>query len=290
MKILSTFSSFLLLMCLVSCGNKSDHNLDIENSYILNPISDVTFALTTTVSLNYDQCSGIKISPTHIIFAAHCIYVDGYEILGYPQYYPEEIILIKNHKNKIKEYKVRRLYIHKSYRTEVEEKITQGARTEDAGRYSSDVAIIELEDEIQDVNIAKIDFSKVDSKEDGNDDVVITGVGSIHDKNYNLISSDKINNGKTKLLNISNIFENMVKEKDLINVQTRYIFTKGTLYDNLANSGLSYGDSGGGLFKDDKLIGINSFIFTDSEKYTHLHGHTRLDKLKEWISEILIPL
>lgn len=49
------------------------------------------------------------------------------------------------------------------------------------------------------------------------------------------------------------------------------------------------GDSGGGLFIDKKLAGINSSLFSDKKdvkptgKYNHTSGHTRISNHLEWI-------
>jgi hypothetical protein len=52
------------------------------------------------------------------------------------------------------------------------------------------------------------------------------------------------------------------------------------------------GDSGGGLFIDKKIAGINSCVFATDKKpnssYTDTSGHTRISKHKKWIKSHLV--
>lgn len=51
------------------------------------------------------------------------------------------------------------------------------------------------------------------------------------------------------------------------------------------------GDSGGGLFIDGKLAGINSFVMAADKKpnsdYGDESGHTRISKYKKWIADVM---
>lgn len=54
---------------------------------------------------------------------------------------------------------------------------------------------------------------------------------------------------------------------------------------------ISHGDSGGGLFIDKKLAGINSLVFSDDGKpdssWTDESGHTRVSDFIEWINKTI---
>jgi len=52
---------------------------------------------------------------------------------------------------------------------------------------------------------------------------------------------------------------------------------------------ISHGDSGGGLFIDQKLAGINSIVLASDKNpdsnYGDESGHTRISKYKDWIED-----
>ena len=54
---------------------------------------------------------------------------------------------------------------------------------------------------------------------------------------------------------------------------------------------ISHGDSGGGLFIDNKLAGINSLVMSSDGKpdssWTDESGHTRVSKFVSWIDKII---
>jgi hypothetical protein len=54
---------------------------------------------------------------------------------------------------------------------------------------------------------------------------------------------------------------------------------------------ISHGDSGGGLFIDSKLAGINSCVFAEDKSLNSdindESGHTRISINKKWIDEII---
>jgi hypothetical protein len=54
---------------------------------------------------------------------------------------------------------------------------------------------------------------------------------------------------------------------------------------------IAHGDSGGGLFIDKKLAGVNSCVIASDKKpdssYSDEAGHTRISKYRNWIKEIM---
>jgi len=72
----------------------------------------------------------------------------------------------------------------------------------------------------------------------------------------------------------------------------------GALYCNMSRHGpteleflISHGDSGGGLFIDGKLAGVNSSVLSKDGKTDSNYGdescHTRISKHREWIKKII---
>lgn len=265
-----------------SCGRdkSTSKDVDIAPSYIIGGSSEVNYPLTTTVSLNNGQCSGVKVGDTKVMTAAHCVFAKGLDV--YLNYFPGYTNIVKNYLGESVSYIVKKTYIHKTYDDEVENLVSRNLQNDEALKNAYDIVILEFREEIKNVNIAQINFETTSPSTTG----LITGAGRELGKSNNFVKSQKIKSAQVEFIQIEDISKDFLEEYNATNIANYYHLTLGSMSSN-NKSGLAPGDSGGGLFLENNLIGINSFSGHLIPLQTYFHAHTRLSDLKTWIEDIL---
>ncbi len=277
------FLLFLLLTIISSCGQRSpisDNEYKMTSSYIVGGDSKENHPLSTTVTLNNGHCSGVKVGKNKILTAAHCLYSEGTNV--YLNYFPGYKNIITNHLGNSKEYPVKNTFIHKTYTDEVQ-RIEEGKSTnEEASISSYDIALIEFYEEIKDVNTAVLNLTDTNFS----NSLVITGGGKELNKDGRFVDSQKIKSAFVDQIQIEDIDEVFLEEYKSEKIDTYYLLTLGSM-SNSNKASLAPGDSGGGIFFGNKLIGINSFSAHLVPVKTYFHAHTRLADLQVWLEDLL---
>ena len=232
---------------------------------------------------NYFNCTATKISPNTFITAAHC----------FERKVPASIGFSTQVRNKEFEYdglEIENVITHESYNGDKEDS------EEDFGANSIDLALVKVKtnSEFDKIKIRELDFSDVAP----NAKVEMWGFGCQKSNNkiddYFPVKKFASNTtlDKSKLAGKFGIFTAQVNEtKDQIYKNT--IPTSGINLSKTAAS-LCSGDSGGPLFSNNKLVGVNfSYLAEIQEDGTSKTGlttvnlHVRLSVVKSWVEETL---
>lgn len=280
MKNLIFFLIFSTVVASCGRGKSTSNDFGIDSSYIIGGTTEVNYPLTTTVTLNNGHCSGVKVSDTKVITAAHCVFAEGLNV--YLNYFPGYTNIIKNYLGENEGYTVKNIYIHKTYDDEVENLVNRNLDNDDALKNAYDIVILEFREEIKNVNIAQINFELINTSATG----LITGAGRELGENNNFVKSKRFKSAQVEFIQIEDVSKDFIEEYNANNIANYYHLTLGSMSNN-NQSGLAPGDSGGGLFLENNLVGINSFSGHLVPIQTYFHAHTRLSDLKAWIEKIL---
>ncbi len=226
-----------------------------------------------------DLCTASKIGPESFLTAAHCF--DNHKIYS--------VMLSAASKNPDFEFEpifISKVNIHPSYKSDEETNFAQ-----------SDIAIVTVKPstDFSKLNSLKLSFKDVAS----NTSVQIWGFGC--QESLNKLDS---------YYPIKKSFETTVEEKSSLMSVGGYLGeTIAKMVDDIFNSNFStpgraksdkeasfcFGDSGGPVLQNGKIIGVNAeaFMADLNEKgespsgISYLNQHTRISSLKKWFLEIL---
>lgn len=263
----------------------------LNSSLALPPMIGGDFAkpdeFTSSVKIYIkSNCSATKIAAKYYLTAAHCVLSKG-----------------SSNRDQVKDYSIS-LYNTKgeSYHSE----ITDVFVTDDyygynsgelsyivdgvnpfAGVVSSDVAIIKIKDDFEDISISEVSFDKVglDQK------IIIGGYGcersgssSIYKYKYATLKTTPLINAYTDLYGENALFSDEMRQyfrdSDKFNIH----------FNTKINNGVSgcSGDSGGAAFNpvNMKIVGVYSHALYRSEDNKRVDSaFARIDHLKEWFLE-----
>lgn len=233
--------------------------------------------LKSAVYIN-NNCTATKIGDQFFLTAAHCVY-DYQNGLIRDAYFIGSHLTIQTHYGVDKVLTIVKSFPHYSFVSWVEEKLKQKRPTHNAALESYDIALIKVEESTPSIPVADISSDKIKT----NKSVFIGGYGC--------------ENGKWKRPETPNLKIAVTKTVDQVKYdysgrnlnQAFYynFYTKGLLLD-FKTASLCPGDSGGGVFLNGKVIGVNSqYIFKDRSGISLVNLHTRLDDIQDWILKTL---
>ncbi len=231
------------------------------------------------------SCTGVKIGPGLYLLAAHCVsdYLTG-EISS--KLSPGNTLSFLPHGMGWKETKITKVHVHPSYRKEILKRV---ARKDDepyyAGYISSDLAIIKIKDNFNDIKKISISFDKIDQGQT----VSIMGTGCEISTKSRMPYAKKLKVKNVKVVNKNYSKHNFAKASpDQIDA-VNYL-TEGRNLNKMSAS-LCSGDSGGPVFTTDAkaVIGVNSYYtFNDGSgvSYTNLHARLDPEDVRQWIESV----
>jgi secreted trypsin-like serine protease len=230
-------------------------------------------------STDIEVCTASKVGPRSFLTAAHCF--DGHKTYS--------LLLSTESKNPDFDFEIveiEKLNIHPSYKSE-----------DDSNFAQSDVAIVTISSSVifSELETLDVSFEEVSS----NSKVQIWGFGcqeSLHKlETYYPVKkfSETIVEDKSSLIKIDGLIGETIREM----ADDIYAFnfsTPGKTKSKMESS-LCFGDSGGPVLLNNKIIGVNAETFmADLDEngetlsgISYLNQHTRISKLKNWFSEVL---
>ena len=285
------FTLAILLITLTSCNELVTS--DDSSPYILSgnliggqevPRDKKEFSSVVTFK-DAISCTGVKIGPGLYLLAAHCVsdYLTG-EINS--KLSPGNTLSIMPHGKGWKETKITKVHVHPSYRKEILRRVARaGDEPYYAGYISSDLAIIKIKDNFNDVKKINISFDRVDEGQT----VSIMGTGCEISIKSRMPYAKKLKVKNVKVINKNYSKNNFAKAHPSQIDAVNYI-TEGRNFNKMSAS-LCSGDSGGPVFTTDAkaVIGVNSYYtFNDGSgvSYTNLHARLDIEDVRQWIESV----
>ena len=231
------------------------------------------------------SCTGAKIGPGLFLLAGHCV-SDFLTGEMYSKLSPGNTLSIMPHGKGWRETKITKVHVHPSYSKEM---LRRAARKGDepfyAGYISSDLAIIKILDNFNDVKKINISFDRVDEGQT----VSIMGTGCEISIKSRMPYAKKLKVKNVKVINKNYSKHNFAKaSSDQIDA-VNYLTEGRNL--NKSSASLCSGDSGGPVFTTDgkAVIGVNSYYtFNDGSgvSYTNLHARLDIEDVRLWIERV----
>lgn len=237
-------------------------------------LSESKFELSSLVAIG-GYCSAVKISERKILTAAHCLHTNlSYEIK--PVMRGNGSIVLRSSSGITSDYQVVSYREHPTYRVNREKSLETGMPMR---KNHYDVAIIEVDREIENSTIGTINLDEVPERAD----LILTGQGC-EVNNGEVVFRKRFSYGDTKKLNPGTGMRAFIARNVTdISPLSFYIFTLGAFYTHQVS--LCPGDSGGPVLYNGDIVAINSGILYGKDKvYGKLHFHTNLSYIRSWIS------
>jgi hypothetical protein len=231
-----------------------------------------------------DNCTAAKVSEFHFLFAAHC--VTDYEKAKINEaFQPGKKLFIQSHvlKNNL-EVTIEKVFVFNEYYEKMREfLISKKLPPWFAGYFASDVALVKVKEKSLDLMIAEVDFSEVQDTEK----LTIMGYGCDRAIGQMEKYTPTLKAQEVRSTNINPLKKSFEHDPELV-FDINFL-TEGIIL-NSNSASLCPGDSGGPVFKENKIVGVNSFYtFTINKNISYLNLHTRFNnqKVLEWMKTAL---
>ncbi len=226
------------------------------------------------------SCTGTKIGPKTLLFAAHC-FLDSDTRRLKTQYSNNARFILETHYGVFYPVTVENVYTHPTYAAELIRLARVRQSDFSVGSGSYDVAIMKIKEETPSIPVGTIDYSPSEI----GDDVIIGGYGC--EDTATILSKTKGHRFKVAAVKVEPDPQiSRVQGQNSANMYRFNFFTTGIKKDARAAS-ICPGDSGGPVYRNRKVIGVNAtYLFLDRSGVAQYNAHARLADIKDWIESI----
>ncbi len=231
-------------------------------------------------SVHFNEiCTASKISKDVFIIAAHCVVnFDRNQIKS--EFAERSRISLRN-SVVTSDVTIKKVLVHPLYLREMKER--EGYYKLETGFEATDVAMVKINESTPQIPIAKLDFGTVLP----NEKIWIGGYGCEVSGNKSIPHSTP----KLKMALVSAIHPSQVKNKygngSPISAATYNFYTSGKMHD-LKSASLCPGDSGGPVYRNGAVVGINSnYFFIDRSGISFANIHAKLNVISSWLQSNL---
>lgn len=236
---------------------------------------------------NHHACTASRVGPRHLITAAHCVFsASSLEVY----YDAAHDVQLRFPDGMLATYKVKEAHVHPLWSSKCADTLCSASAVT-AKLDAPDVAVLELEEEPKNLATAKVDRTPLAP----GDLVRVTGFGcttGVHVTDSNVAVA--LRTADQKVVDPSAAIHDgsFVEAADEPIYAGNYALTAG-------KAGLCPGDSGGPLYKNGAVVGVNAnyTLLPDDKDEVGIpvtNWHTRLDgnsrnHVGDWLSEIGVP-